>query len=209
AYQQMLEDDWEIFVANRDGSGEQRVTHEIQHDVMPRFLANDRLLALVGEPRHRRSYLYELSGSEPSRTRLFHNNTVRTIAPEYQWSPSPDGRQILIGAERDGDTVSPERGVYLVDLRRTVAKSAVVERLRANLKRETALKAAGTHAFASIGADVRRVLSQVSAARIFHYEQALFDFGSKHISKPGNQRAAAYLFDTFASFGYAPEYQWV
>src|SRR5262249_23682791 len=117
AYQQMLEDDWEIFVANRDGSGEQRVTHEIQHDVMPGFLANDRLLALVGEPRHRRSYLYELSGSEPSRTRLFHNNTVRTIAPEYQWSPSPDGRQILIGAERDGDTVSPERGVYLVDLR--------------------------------------------------------------------------------------------
>src|SRR5262249_14998450 len=112
-------------------------------------------------------------------------------------------------AERDGDTVSPERGVYLVDLRRTVAKSAVVERLRANLKRETALKAAGTHAFASIGAGVRRVLSQVSAARIFRYEQALFELGSKHITKRANQRAAPSLSDPFASSGYAPEYQGV
>ena len=46
---------------------------------------------MIGEARHRRSYLYELTpGSEtaPSgarRTRLFHNNTVRTIAPEYIW----------------------------------------------------------------------------------------------------------------------------
>jgi len=214
AYQQMLEHDWEIFVADRDGTGEQRVTREIQHDILPRFLTNDRLLALVGEPRHRRSYVYELSRFDAdrrlpgARIRLFHNNTIRTIAPEYQWSPSPDGQQILVGAERDGDTVSPQRGVYLVDLRRTVSKSALVERLRANLKSETALKAAGTHAFAPIAAEVRRVLAQVSTSRIFDYEKALFDFDSKHISKPGNRRAATYLFDTYASFGYAPEYQW-
>ncbi len=43
----------------------------------------------MGEPRHRRSYLYDLPSMK--RTRLFHNNTVRTIAPEYSWTPAPDG----------------------------------------------------------------------------------------------------------------------
>src|SRR5205823_23992 len=225
AFQQMVQDDWEIFVANRDGSGEQRVTREIQHDLLPRFLGPDRLLAVIGEPRHRRSYLYDLQvpagclagatqvpgtcqAPQPlQRIRLFHNNTVRTIAPEYQWSPSPDGTQILIGAERDGNTVSPERGVYVVDLKRKVTKAAVLERLRANLKSETALKAAGHRAFAPIAADVRRVLAQESPARVFGYEKALFDFDSKNISRPGNRKAAEFLFTTYKSFGYEPEYQ--
>jgi hypothetical protein len=39
--------------------------------------------------------------------RLFHNNTVRTIAPEYEWVANRDGNKVLIVAERDGDTVSP------------------------------------------------------------------------------------------------------
>ena len=130
----MVRDDWEIFVAEPRRRARAQVTHEIQHDLLPRFIGPDRLLAVMGEPRHRRSYLYDLDGgqtgvrtgvgpaSDPSpvsghiRTRLFHNNTVRTIAPEYQWAVSPDGTKILIGAERDGNTVSPERGVYLVDL---------------------------------------------------------------------------------------------
>jgi Zn-dependent M28 family amino/carboxypeptidase len=48
----------------------------------------------------------------------------------------------------------------------------------------------------------------VSTARIYGYEKALFDFDSKHISRPGNRRAGEYLFETYKSFGYAPEYQW-
>ena len=40
-------------------------------------------------------------------------NTVRTIAPEYEWVASADGSKIMIVSERDGDTVSPERAVYL------------------------------------------------------------------------------------------------
>ena len=67
-----------------------RITREIQHDILPQFLAGDRLLGLIGEPRHRRSYLYDISDAirEPAatRVRLFHNNTVRTIAPEYVWA---------------------------------------------------------------------------------------------------------------------------
>ena len=143
-----------------------------------------------------------------TRIRLFHNNTVRTIAPEYQWAVSPDGTQILIGAERDGNTVSPARGVYAIDLKNKVTKAAVLARLNANLKTETALKTAGTRAFQPIAADVRRVLAGVSEARVFGYEKALFDFDSKHISKPGNRLASEYLFNTYTSFGYAPEYQW-
>jgi Tol biopolymer transport system component len=206
AYQKMPRDDWEIFVATRDGKDEQRVTREIQHDLLPRFIGNDRLLGLIGEPRHRRSYVYDLR--TPARTRAFHNNTVRTIAPEYQWAVSPDGTRLLVGAERDGNTISPERGVYLVELDRKVTKADVLSRLRTNLKSETALKAAGTAAFQPIAADVRRVVNDASVARIFDYEKALFDFDSKNITQPGNRRAAEFLFNTYASFGYTPEYQW-
>ena len=49
AYQMMTSDDWELFTVKADGSGEQRLTREIQHDVLPRFLGNDRLLGLIGE----------------------------------------------------------------------------------------------------------------------------------------------------------------
>ena len=206
AYQKMPRDDWEIFVATRDGKDEQRVTRDIQHDVLPRFIGPDRLLGLIGEPRHRRSYLYDLRTL--TRTRLFHNNTVRTIAPEYQWAVSPDGTTLLVGAERDGNTVSPERGVYLVELDRKVTKADVLGRLRANLKSETALKTAGTAAFRPIAADVRRAVDEASVTRIFDYEKALFDFDSKNLTQPGNRKASEFLFNTYASFGYAPEYEW-
>jgi len=133
---------------------------------------------------------------------------VRTIAPEYQWAVSPDGTQILIGAERDGNTVSPERGVYVVALKQRVTKAALLNRLHDNLKTETALKAAGARAFQPIAADVRSVVAKASPARVFGYEKALFDFDSKHITKPGNRLASEFLFNTYTSFGYDPEYQW-
>src|SRR5262249_11687982 len=153
------------------------------HDVLPRFVSSNALIAMIGEPRHRRSYLYDLAGER--RIRLFHNNTVRNIPPQYQWAPSPDGMQLLIGAGRDADTVSPARGVYLVDLAHTVTKADVLARLRDNVKSETALKTAGVHAFQPIAADVRQVLSRVSVDRIFGYEKTLFDFDSKNIARPG------------------------
>jgi hypothetical protein len=211
AWQMMPRDDWEIFVATVDVSSlkdERRITREIQHDILPRFIANDRLIAMIGEPRHRRSYLYDLSAPGTARVRLFHNNTVRTIAPEYQWTASPEGSRLLVGAERDGDTVSPQRGVYLLDLTERVSKSDLLARLAENLKSETALKAAGTHAFQAIAADVKSVVARVSVDRIFGYEKALFDFDSKHVNRPGNRRAAEFLFDTYKSFGYDAEYQW-
>jgi Tol biopolymer transport system component len=205
AFQMMSKEDWEIYVAGRDGTGETRVTREIQHDILPRFVTSDRLLATMGEPRHRRSYLYDLTSLK--RTRLFHNNTIRTIAPEYSWVISADGTRILIGAERDGNTISPERGIYLVDLSRRVTRDALRQRLKANLDAEQALRAKGKRLFAPIAASVSQVVSGASVARIFGYEKALFDFDSKHITQPGNRKAAAFLFETYKSFGYEPEYQ--
>ncbi|HEY7288862.1 MAG TPA: M28 family peptidase [Vicinamibacterales bacterium] len=226
AWQMMPRDDWEIFTGSVGGSalvGERRVTNDIQHDVLPRFIGADRILAVAGEPRHRRSYLYDLSAGAgdlsgasadaaaerlPRRTRLFHNNTVRTIAPEYQWVVSPDETKVIVGAERDGDTVSPARGVYLVDTNQRVTKADLLARLRGNLAGETALRARGVSTFQPIAAAVRQAVSRVSVDRIFQYEKALFDFGSKHVSQPGNHQASEFLFDTYTSFDYEPDYQW-
>ncbi len=206
AYQMMEWFDWEIYVAGADGTDETRVTREIQHDVGPVFLTNDLVLASMGEPRHRRSSLYDLKTLKS--TKLFHNNTIRTIAPEYQWVASLDASTLLVGAERDGDTVSPERGIYLVHLDRKVTREDVVARLETNLATEKDLRARGAKMFEPIATDVRHVVDGVSVDRAYEHEKALFDFDSKHISKPGNRLAGEYLFDAYRSFGYAPEYQW-
>lgn len=204
-FQMMPREDWEIFVAPRTGGTPVRITREIQHDILPRFLTGDRLLGLIGEPRHRRSYLYDVATGE--RTRLFHNNTVRTIVPEYAWTASTDGTKVLIVADRDGDTVSTERGVYLVDLSRKVTVAEVRARVEANLEAERALQAKGQRMFAPIADRVRQVLADASVDRIYAYSKALYDFDSKHITQPGNAKAAEYLFNQYASFGYKPEYQ--
>jgi len=206
AFQAMPKDDWEIFVVSRDGSNEVRVTREIQHDVTPRFVTNTLLLAATGEARHMRSSLYDLETM--TRRRLFHNNTIRTIAPEYAWIPSPDGRRVLISAERDGDTVSPDRGIYLVSLDRKVSKADILARIDGSLAAEKALRARGERMFRPVVTEVQRALADVSTARIYSYEKALFDFESKHISKPGNKQAGEYLFNAYRDFGYEPEYQW-
>ncbi|MGH9769657.1 MAG: TolB family protein, partial [Blastocatellia bacterium] len=144
-YQKMTRDDWELYLIGRDGKDETRLTREIQHDVLPRFISPsgslDRVLATIGEPRHRRSYLYDLTNN--TRTRIFHNNTVRTISPEYGWAASPDGTKILVWADRDGDTVSTERGVYLVHLDRKVKKADLIARLERNLASETSRESEG------------------------------------------------------------------
>ena len=206
AYELMTNDDWEIYTAARDGSGEQRLTREIQHDLQPQFLGAGKLLGVIGEARHRRSYLYDLATG--TRTRLFHNNTVRTIAPEYSWTPSADGTRLLISAERDGDTVSPQRGVYVMDLTHTVTKEELRARVAASLAGEKALHAKGQRLYGPIAADVKAVVADASVSRVYGYEKTLFDFDSKHITKPGNKLASAYLLETYRSFGYDAELQW-
>lgn len=206
AFQVMAREDWDVYVIGRDGETEVRLTRDVQHDLLPRFLANDRLVVMSGESRHRRSHLYDLRTGEARR--IFHNNTVRTIAPEYAWVPAPDGRRLLIVAERDGNTVSPERGVYLVDFMRTVDAHALRARLRASLDAETALRARTAAIFAPIADEVRAVVGEASIPRVYEYQRALFEFDSKHITRPGNRLAGEYLFGRYSAFGYTPELQW-
>ena len=213
AFQMMVREDWDLFIINRDGTGETRLTRDVQHDVLPQFLSDTRLIGVLGEARHRRAFLYDLHDlSGGSRTRLFHNNTVRTIAPEYSWkvgsNGNPSANKLLLVAERDGDTVSVERGVYFVDLANRVTLQEVRARIAASLAAEDALRARGARLFAPIADAVRALVADVSVERIYGYEKTLFDFDSKHISRPGNQLAATYLFETYKSFGYSPELQW-
>ena len=205
AYQLMTEHDWEIYAAPREGGAETRITREIQHDLQPRFLNDSTILAVQGEARHRRSFSYDLKSG--TRTRLFDNNTVRTISPEYEWAPSPDGTRLLVVAERDGDTVSPERGVYVMDLTQKVSKADLLDRLKKNLAVEQRLRANGAASYKQLAPEVQRIVSQVSTDRVYAYEKALFDFDSKHITRPGNLKARQYLYDTYKSFGYTPVIQ--
>jgi len=206
AYQIMPREDWEIHIVGADGKGDRRLTWDVQHDIFPRFLGNDRLLGVMGEARHRRSYVYDLATG--TRRRLFHNNTVRTVSAEYEWAVSPDGSKVLIVAERDGDTISPERSVFLTDLSRRVTQPEVLARVRASLALERDLRDRGRRTFAPIEGRVREALAEVSVSRIYEYERDLYAFGTKYVTKPGNGQAIQYLAARLRAFGYEPELQW-
>ncbi|MBP9898056.1 MAG: M20/M25/M40 family metallo-hydrolase [Gemmatimonadales bacterium] len=209
AFQMMPVQDYELYtldISPTASATPTRLTREIQHDVVPQWLNPTTVMAVMGEPRHRRSYLYDAETG--ARTRLFHNNTVRTIAPEYEWLPTPDGSAVLTVAERDGNTVSVERGLYLTELKRPVTREAVIARLDADRAGEVSLRDRGITSFAPIAAKVRAVTTQVDVGRVYGYEKALFDFDSKHISQPGNAKAIDYLLATYKSFGYDAQPQW-
>jgi len=210
AFAAQLHDDWEIFVTGANGRGEVRVTREIQHDRFPRWVDANRLLAIKGEPRHARSYLYTWDAERGTwdERRLHHNNTVRTVAPEYDWAASPDATKVLIVADRDGDTISPERSVWLAHLEHPVAASDVLARVRAAAAAERDLRARGRRMFSANETAVRAAVHDVSVARIYDYEQALHEFDSKHITQRGNRLAIDYLAGTLRQWGYEPELQW-
>ena len=223
AFQMMPKEDWELYVKETkypspllptqigaqpvgEKGNPTRLTREIQHDLLPVWLDGNRIVAVIGEGRHRRSHLYDATTG--ARMRLFHNNTVRTIAPEYEWLPSPDGSAILTVAERDGNTVSVERGLYLTELGAPVSREDVVARLDAMRAGEVALRDKGLALYRPIAARVKAVTSQVEVGRIYQYEKSLFDFDSKHITMPGNAKAIDYLAATYRNFGYEPDVQW-
>ncbi len=208
-YQAMPREDWELYVAEQGAAAAStpgRLTHDIQHNLMPQFIDDARILSAAGEGRHRRSYIYDAATG--ARSRLFHNNTIRTVAPEYEWAVSPDGKRILIVAERDGDTVSPERGVYLVDLTREVAASTVLSRVRTMRAAELDLRTRGRAMYAPIMAAVNAAVADISKDRIYAYASDLFAFDSKYISQPGNAKAIEYLAAKLRSWGYEPELQY-
>jgi hypothetical protein len=207
AYQGRPLHDWEIYAAPVvENARITQLTMEIQNDISPTFVDERTVLALKGEARHRRSHLYDIETR--AETKLFHNNTVRTIAPEYEWRVSDDGTKVVIIADRDGDTISRNRGVYVVHLDRRVSLEAVRRRLEANLAAERDLRSRGEQTFAPIRDAVAPIAARIAPERIYQYARALYDMGSKHITQPGNALAIAYLERTLRGWGYDVELQW-
>ena len=206
-FQARADDNWELFSVPTDkrSAKASRVTREIQHDLDPAFLDPQTVMAQIGESRHRRAYSHDLATGQ--RTRLFHNNTIRTIAPQYAWTASADGQRVLILAERDGNTVSPDRSIYLVDRSQEIDEEQLLQRMRQQLAGEQALRALGEAMFTPIDGDVRRVTESVAVARVKHVQQQLADCGSRHLTSPGNKKAQERLAAMFASYGYEPELQ--
>ncbi len=197
----------EIFLTESSGQNETRLTTEIQPDRLPRFLANDRVMAIKGEPRHSRAYLYDLKSGKV--IRVFHNETIRTIAPEYEWAIHPEGKAVVIVADRDGDTMSPERGVYLVDLTSHITREELLKRIKSQYEAEAQLRRKAAEWINPLAAKIQNLIGSVSPRRLFAYQKALFAFDSKHVAQPGNLKAVEYIQKTLASFGYQPELQWV
>src|SRR5690606_17087589 len=137
-----------------------------------------------------------------------HNNTVRTVSAEDEWAASPDCSTMHIEAERDGNTISQQRSVFLSDLATRVTHDGLNERVRAGQPDEADLRARGKATFAPIESRVRAAVDAVSVSRIQGYAADLFAFGSKYITQPGNGRAIEYLAGRLREFGYAPEIQW-
>src|SRR5690606_34412924 len=130
------------------------------------------------------------------------------IAPEYEWQVMADGRTAVIMADRDGDTISRARGVYAVHPDRPVTPDEVRARLAGHLAAERALRALGQQMYGSIEAEVRAITEQIDVARVYQHAKALYDFGSKYITQPGNALAIEYLQARLREMGYEPELQW-
>ncbi|TVP42285.1 MAG: M20/M25/M40 family metallo-hydrolase, partial [Gemmatimonadales bacterium] len=134
--------------------------------------------------------------------------TLRTIAPEYEWVVSPDGGSLLVSAERDGNTISPERGVFRIDLGAEVTMDALTRRLEANLAWERELVAEGEFRFAPLHDEVARVTGAIQTGRVHNHADQLYRMGSKFIGQPGNLEATEYLRETLEGWGYEVTMEW-
>ena len=115
--------------------------------------------------------------------------------------------RIAIVSERDGDTVTPHRHLYLTDLATPVTRDDLVARVDAMRAAEDTLRANGRRLYAPIATAVRAATEAVDVNRIYAYEKALFAFDSKHITQPGNRRAVDWLLETYRGFGLKAELQ--
>jgi len=207
AFEISIDGNNEIYLLDLENKNERRLTRELQPDRQPRFLSAKKLVAIKGEPRHSRSYLYDLSTGKA--LRIFHNESIRTIAPEYEWAYHPAGKAMVIVADYDGDTISPERGVYWVDLTAKVSPEELGQRIKKQHEAEASLRAKAQEFIKPLEKPIREVIAGISRRRLYEYQKNLFDFDSKHVTQPGNLKAVEYIQKTFESFGYQTELQWI
>ena len=89
-----------------------------------------------------------------------------------------------------------------------VAMEMVLARVQENLTAERDLLDRARAMYGPVNGEVQEVVNRISTPRIFQYEEALFRFGSKHVTQPGNALAIAYLEGKLQKWGYEPELQW-
>ena len=197
---------WDIHLVYTETGTHDRLSYDIQHELFPHFINNREVVGMMGEARHRRSHIYDLETKDFYR--LFHNNEVRTVSMENDWEFSANGEKMLVTAERDGNTISPEQGVYVVHIGEKISKEALADRLKKNLESERNLRANAEKMYEPIHDAVQKATDEVNITRLYHYQKALYDFGSKHMTQPGNEKAMDYIYEQLKSFGYEPELQW-
>lgn len=95
-----------------------------------------------------------------------------------------------------------------MDLNRKVTTEELLDRVREDLKAEGDLRARAEQMYGPISDEVREATGQISLTRIFDYQEALFQFGSKNVNQAGNAQAIEYIADRLREFGYEPEFQW-
>jgi hypothetical protein len=85
------------------------------------------VLAVIGEARHRRSWIHDVVTGTHTRclSQQHHSHDRAGI----RVGASADATQVAIVAERDGDTVTPHRHLWRVDLSREVTVREVRDRL--------------------------------------------------------------------------------
>lgn len=197
---------WQVYLVDTDNGAATQFSRDIQHELFPEFLDDDTLLAKMGEFRHRRAHVYDVATGD--KHRIFHNNDIRTVSMEYEWDVAPSGDRVVLRADRDGNTISDEESVHMVDLTQRISMDALQDRIADQLASEQTLRDDAESMFAPMHDKVAEATQAINLTRLYEYQKALYDFDSKYFTEPGNRKASAYIYETLESFGYEPEKQW-
>ena len=89
---------WQIYVMNRDGSGEQQLTHDDANQNFPDWSPDNMRLAFVSDrDGNEEVYVMAMDGSG---LKNLSNNPGRDIHPYW----APDGKRLLFNSSRDNET---------------------------------------------------------------------------------------------------------
>ena len=162
---------------------------------------------MMGEPRHRRSHLYDVATG--ARTRLFANNTIRTISPEYIWVPSADGsRAADPGRSRRRHGLRRARRLR----RRSDAQGHGRRRARAPgsaARRRERPARADDEGVSSRSPSSRRRSSTARQSTASTTTRRRCSTSTRSTSRSrATCKAIDYLEKTYRSFGYDPQIQW-
>ena len=197
----MTSTDWEIYITDQAGA-HTPVTRDIQHDIAAAVPDQPTLVGMMGEPRHRRSQLYDVDDRHAH-------------APVLEQHGAHDQPRVHLGAERRRPARRSSRPIATATPSRpSAASTSWTSRARSRsptcsrgidrqLAEENDLRQRMTQGVSSrVEAQSTGCSPRRQSTASIEYEKALFDFDSKYITQPGNAKAIEYLEKTYRSFGY-------